>query len=154
MKHSLLTLITLAAATAAHADGFVCQSQEGLRIKAYNHTSPEAGTRVAAILVLSDDNVAAGNKTIATFSDSQQTLTSRGASYSADVDLRFATSSRKGELIAGTKLGQLQSIELNVDFSYAAPVEAGEVLPGSLVLTKRNGQAIEVEVSCERYLKN
>src|SRR4051812_1738186 len=65
MKYTMIALGLLLAATAAHADGFECQTvDQDLNIKVYNHTSPSEGTRVASVMVLSDPSVSAGKKTI------------------------------------------------------------------------------------------
>jgi hypothetical protein len=154
MKKVILALTVIAAATAARADGFVCQTESGLNVKVYNHTDASEGTRNGAMMILSDSTVGAGNKTVATFSHVKGTLASSSANYVADVDLRFSGSNRKGELLAGTKLGEVDMIVLSVDFSYAAPVEAGVELTGELTLIKRNGQEIIEQASCQRYLKN
>ncbi len=154
MKNFVVVLMGLVASS-AYADGFVCQTPQGdLNVKVYNHVRPEDGTRNASVMVLSDPRVEAGRKTIARFTDINETLMSKGARYQADVDLRFSDSSRKGELIGGTKLGALKSIELEVDFTYSAPVARDTVLPGNLTLVKRNGEVIEIEdLDCTRYLK-
>lgn len=139
----------------AQADGFLCETVRGdLKVKVFNNTDAEEGTRVASTLIISDTTVSAGRKTIARFTDANGTLESEGARYVADVDLRFNDSGRAGELISGTKLGELDRIIVGVDFSYAAPVEAGEELSGHLVLVKRNGDRIRRALVCSRYLKN
>lgn len=141
--------------TSAHADGFVCQTTDGtLNVKIYNSTDPSVGTRVGAVMILSDPSVSEGRKTIARFSDANGVLESRGSRYEADVDLRFNDSSRKGELILGTKLGQLDAITVDIDFSYAAPVEAGNRVNGEIVLAKRDGSRVRSELACSRHLKN
>lgn len=154
MKNTMIALLTMVTSTVAFADGFNCTSESGLNVKVYNHTDANKGTRTGSIMVISDSSVGAGNKTIAKMSDVKGTLSSKKAVYTAKVDLRFADSSHKGELIAGTKLGQLAKIELMVDFSYGAPVKAGEQVEGLLVLTKRNSAEIVENISCVRYLKN
>ena len=155
MKTLLLAALALTSAS-AHADGFKCadSAREGLNVTVYNHTDASEGTRNAAVMIVSDSNINYGNKTIARFKDSSSTLSSSGASYVANVDLRFNDSSRKGELIGGTKLGQLDQIELDVDFSYGSPVEAGTTVPGTLSLVKRDGDVITIDMDCKRYLKN
>jgi len=138
----------------ALADGFVCAvDDEALNIKVYNHTQPEEGTRNAAVMVLSNQDVGFGRKTIATFA-SEGTLRNAGTSYFANVDLRFTGSSRAGELIAGTKLGQLKSIRFHVDYNYSYPLEDGDVTNATLVLVKRNGEKINLAAVCDRYLNN
>lgn len=155
MKTLLIATIALVS-TAAHADGFRCSdsSREGLNVTVYNHTNPSEGTRNAAVMVVSDSNINFGNKTIARFQDANSTIANNGAYYVANVDLRYNDSSRKGELIGGTKLGFLDQIKLNVEFSYAEPVEAGTTVPGTLSLVKRNGEVINIDMDCVRYLKN
>lgn len=154
MKHfPLVFAMALLGAAQAKADGFVCQSNDGtLNVKAYNQTSPAVGTRTSAVLVASDPSVGAGRKTIARFT-AGHTLESRGATYLANVDLRFNDSGRKGELIGGTKLGELKQFKLDVDFNYGAPVAAGTELDAKIRLLKRNGQKIELPATCTRYLK-
>lgn len=154
MKNTIIALLTVLSSTAAMADGFVCTTESGLNLKVYNHTDAGQGTRTASVLVISDSSIGGGNKTIARFTDVKGTLTSDSQVYSANVDLRFSDSKRKGELIGGTKLGQLDQIELAVDFSYANPLLNGEETSALLTLVKRNGQEIVENVSCIRYLKN
>lgn len=98
-------------------------------------------------------NVAGGNKTIARFSSAEGTLSNESAIYTADVDLRFNDSGRKGELVGGTKLGYVDQFELSVDFTYSSPVEDAELLNGLLTILKRGGDVIELDMVCARYLK-
>src|ERR1044072_840981 len=105
MALQMKTLVLIASAlvgASAFADGFVCENLDAnLRIKAYNHTQAEEGTRVGATMIVSDPSISHGRSTIATFADADSLLTSDGASYTAKVDLRFNNSGRKGENIAG-----------------------------------------------------
>jgi hypothetical protein len=149
---AMIAIATLSAS--AHADGFNCQTaDQSLNVKLINHTNAEAGTRVAAIMVLSDPAVSSGRKTIARFQDTNGVLASRSSRYEANVDLRFSDSSRQGELILGTKLGMLDTVIADIDFSYAAPVAAGEEVTGQLTLVKRDGAKIKADLVCSRYLK-
>ncbi len=155
MKHLVTAMIVMGTSSFAMADGFKCETRDGdLVVKVYNHVQPEEGTRNGAVMVISDKNVQLGRKTIARFTDVNSTLKSKGALYMAKVDLRFADSRRKGELIGGTKLGQLANISLDVDFKYNRPLEDGEETTGELVLDKRNGDSITLDVDCVRYLKS
>lgn len=155
MKTFVAVLLAMGISNVAVADGFVCDAEDGnLRVKVLNHVKPEEGTRNAAVMILSDTAISVGRKTIARFTDVKETLANSGAHYVADVDLRFADSRRKGELIGGTKLGQLDSILLDVAFTYAAPMEAGETTPAVLTLIKRSGDQIMLQMECTRYLKH
>ncbi len=154
MKTLIIALAALTTASIASADGFVCVSTaQDLKVHVFNHVTPQAGTRNGAVMVLSNPKVSLGRKTIAKF-DSEGLLSNEASRYTADVDLRFTDSSRKGELIAGTKLGYIDSMVLDVDFTYAAPVISGTVIDGVLTIAKRNGESTLVNMECERYLKN
>ncbi|MFA6236308.1 MAG: hypothetical protein WC635_03185 [Bacteriovorax sp.] len=155
MKKIIAAMSFVLASQSVFADGFVCENSDmGLKVKAFNNTQPVAGTRNAAVMIVSDTTVAYENKTIAKFEAETKLLKNKGASYTAKVDLRFTNSSRKGELIGGTKLGQLASMDLDVLFSYASPIADGQVVPGYLTLNKRNGDMSVIEMDCARYLKN
>ena len=151
---NLIAIATLGLSTLTFADGFVCQTLEkDLSIKVYNQTHASAGTKNAAVMVISDNKVSFGRKTIAKF-NAPKTLTNQGAAYVAKVDLRFTDSSRKGENIGGTKLGYIKTISLDVDFNYGAPLQKGETTPAVLRINKRNGDLIVLDADCSRYLKN
>ncbi|MCM0605881.1 MAG: hypothetical protein KA715_07295 [Xanthomonadaceae bacterium] len=139
----------------AKADGFICEDyDQTLKIKVFHNVMAKKGTRNAAKLIVSDPRVANGRKTIATFDQADGLLTSKELVYTADVDLRYKNSSRKGELIGGTKLGEIDFIELFVDFSYNQPLKNFEEADAFLRLTKRSGKELEIDLVCARYLKN
>lgn len=151
----ILVAMMILGASVAQADGFVCETLErDLNVKVYNTLSPDVGTRTAAVMVFSDPSIQQGRQTIARFTDANGTLTNTGARYDAKVDLRYADSGRAGELISGTKLGALSHLYMNVGFYYSTPVKKGEALWGKLVLVKRNGERIDRDLSCARYLKD
>lgn len=154
MKALIAALAVLGTSFIAKADGFVCTSESGLVLKVYNHTEAQKGTRSAAVMIVSNSGVGHGNKTIATFTDAKSTVSSYKQTYIGKVDLRVLESNRKGELIGGTKLGQLDMIILSVDFSYAAPLAHGQDVGATLTLQKRNGEELIEDVNCLRYLKN
>ena len=150
---AVVALTTLS--SAAHADGFNCQTADGsLNVKIYNNTDPQVGTRVGAVMVVSDPAISDGHKTIARFTDTNGRLESRCSVYVANVDLRFNDSSLKGRNILGTKLGNIDTITADVDFSYEAPVAAEQEVSGKLTIARRSGSPIEADLTCSRYLKN
>jgi hypothetical protein len=150
---AILAIATLSAS--AQADGFNCQTNDGsINVKIYNNTDASVGTRVGAVMVVSDPSISDGKKTIARFTDVNGTFESRSTTYVGNVDLRFNDSSLKGRNILGTKLGNIDTITADIDFSYAAPVAAGEDVEGSLRIVRRSGSPIKAAMTCSRYLKN
>ena len=155
MKRMLMILTICAASTQAFADGFRCITEDGgLKIETYNQIQAELGTRNAAVMVLSDPRVQEGRKTIATFSAKSGLLNTDKLVYTSKVDLRFKNSNRKGEYLAGTRLGYVDTISLTPGFSYTNPKASGESLLGWLTIVKRNGDMIIKDLECVRYLKN
>jgi hypothetical protein len=136
------------------ADGFICSAAdkagETLKLAVFHNTK---APRLAEVMVISDPTVAYGRQTIARFTRGNGTLTNRGASYVAVIDPNVADTARIGENIAGTKLGMLKNVVLEVDFSYEQPVVEGAELEGLLTLNKKNGDIVEVALQCMRYLK-
>ena len=153
MKKLILTIALLTTQNAL-ADGFVCENIVGdLKVAVYNQVQPTKGTRNAAQMVLSNPTFMSGNKTIATFAAESGLLKNEATVYTANVDLRFTDSSRKGELIGGTKLGFLDQIELSVAHNYSKPLAEGAEALATLTLVKRNGEVLEQIMICTRYLK-
>lgn len=154
MKTFFLAL-ALSLSSAAFADGFKCEQYDhDLNIKIFNHTDATAGTRNAAIMVLSDSSVSYGRKTIASFKSSKRKLGQNGASYLAIVDLRVSESNRSGENILGTKLGHIKEIYVDIDHKYSQPVSEGTLVDGTISIVKRNGKTSTFDITCARYLKN
>ena len=151
MKSAIIAL-TLLASSSVFADGFVCYSGN-LKVQVYNEVNASEGTRNAAAMIISDTTVQVGRKTIATFTSDDLQLGNEGADYTANVDSRFSGAERIGELIGGTKLGELKAIVLDIAFSFAAPVAEGTELAATLNLVKENGEIIPLGATCERYLK-
>jgi hypothetical protein len=137
------------------ADGFTCENlDENVRIKVYDKVDADQGTRNVAVMVISDPSISNGKKTTAKFDADNQPVNNQGALYTAKVDLRFNNDNLKGRNFAGTKLGNVDTITLDVDFSYAQPIEDGEQVDGQLIVAKRNGtDDNKLSVTCVRYLK-
>lgn len=152
------TLISLVA-TASLADGFVCTTDaQDLRVSVYNKVNAEDGTRSPSKMIVSNPQISQGRKTIAKFSADAGTLATANATsdlltYIGNVDLRFNDSSRKGEYLLGTRLGQVSTITLEVDFRYGDNLFDGEETDGLVTLVKRNGEVVRQYVTCTRYLK-
>lgn len=155
VKAALVFVTFTALSSLAKAEGFKCQTLEGdLNIKIFHHNDPSIGTRVASTMIVSDPSIKMGSKTVALFTSKKGTLSLQSeGSYLANVDLRMTESRRSGEYLVGTRLGQLGTIAVDLDFSYRAPVADGDIVEGSATFTKRSGEVIERELLCERYLK-
>jgi hypothetical protein len=138
MKKFLVVLAAMGSISAAQASTVECESLDGvLKVRA-NET----------VMVISDSTIQHGRKTIARFTAEAGTLealaTVAGERFVGDVDLRFNDSGRAGELIGGTKLGELAEITLvNED----APRTYGQ---GTyLKLEKRDGSRKFIDMDCQ-----
>ncbi len=152
----IVSALVFGAAQVAQADGFVCTGDTtGTQFKIYNKVRVSEGNRNASVMIVSDPKVSMGRKTIATFTDFKNTLENKGTRYTAHVDLRVLESNRSGENIAGTKLGELSTINVVVYFNYHTdtPSYLGEEFEGQVDYLKRNGQRITEALSCLRYIK-
>lgn len=156
MKSALIVIIALGFSGAALADGFVCHEHNdgAYVVEVYNNTNPSRGTRSAAIMILSDNTIQYGRQTIAVLDGANGHLRNDSDRYVSRVDLRFKNSRRQGENLFGTKLGQVDTIVLDVAFSYGTPLKDGDELPGRVTIFKRDGQRIFADMNCYRYLKN
>lgn len=153
MKLALVALV-LIASSIAQADGFLCETQSGLRLKVFNHVEPSRGTRAPAVMVVSESTAEIGKKTIAVFRDADAQLLIEEGSYLAKVDLRKSVSNRQGQLRRSSRLDNVDQIKLYVDFSYGKPVEHGTELTGTMTLINRDAGLMIEQAICTRYLKN
>jgi hypothetical protein len=161
MKAIVLAAATMIAAQ-AHADGFSCTSESGnLKVTVYNNVNPNTGTRTPARMIVSNPNEAAGSKTAAVFNADSGTLTMGENESAADtdkvyvgkVDLRFSQISAKDADLLGSRLADLASVSLAVDFKFGDNLAKGEEVDALITLEKRDGGIIKEQAQCERYLK-
>ncbi len=164
--HHPIRLVTIAAVAAlgisitatAHADGFDCQARNtGLLIHVVNSPNPATGTRTPETMTLFNPLLKPGQQEIVRFSNQNRTLSYLGrGNYLGEVDRRFLDSGRQGENIAGTKLGQLKSILLDIEFSYAhSDIELAnsvKEVPAKIFYLKRTGEILEEAATCKRFL--
>jgi hypothetical protein len=156
MQTIIIAIMAVVAISTAKADGFKCEGvNTGINVQVYNHTNPSEGTRNAAVMIVSDSYINSPNKTIAKFTDENNTLVYQGYGlFQATVDLRYIESSKRGENIAGTKLGYLKNINLQVYTKYGRSTYVDKVFDSKLTYVKRTGEIIEEKAICTRYLKN
>lgn len=151
----LSLIISIILPATAGADGFVCRdSVRGIEARVYNYISPSKGTRKAAVMVLSDLKVKKGRQTIAVFRDGAGVLHSESNLYIGTVDLGNKETSRRGERLAGFRLGSIYSVILEVDHNYAQPIAHNDMVDGTLVLIHQTGDRIYLDMQCVRYLKS
>jgi hypothetical protein len=142
----------------AHADGFDCQARNtGLLIHIVNSPNPAVGTRTPDTMVIRNPLLKPEQQEIVRFSHQNRTLTYLGrGNYLGEVDRRFIDSGRQGENIAGTKLGHLKSVLIDLEFSYAhSDIELAnsvKEVPGKIFYSKRTGEILEEPVMCRRFL--
>lgn len=160
MKAIVIAIVAMMTAQ-AHADGFTCLAESGeLKIKVYNYVNAQDGTRVPARMVLSNPNLNAGERTLAVFNSDSGTLevsqetSPLDTTYVGKVDLRFAELSAKEATVLGTRLADLATVSLAVDFKYGDNLAKGDQVEALITLAKRNGGVIREQAVCERYLKS
>ncbi len=164
MKTIMFLLATLITTAPAFADGFRCEGvNTGIQIKIFNYTDYSMGTRTPAVMVVADPTVRSPSKTVAIFKHENQNLSYLGNGlFEGQVDLRYSETGRKGENIAGTKLGYLKSIQVQLfsefgrKFSYekADDFKNNEILDARYYYLKRNGEILEEKAVCKRYIKD
>jgi hypothetical protein len=151
----LLTSVLFASASAfgvvaQAADGFQCQSVDGdIIIQVVLQPGIENDRlRRAATMIVSNPLVSKGHQAIARFRASESMLSSAGSVFVGHIDPRHPDTSRKGERIAGTTLGQLKTIILDIDFTHERPLHANQPLSGQAIFTKRAGQDLVQDFDC------
>ncbi len=164
MKTIALVLMSLTLSNIAAADGFKCEGvNTGVTLQVYNHTQPVEGTRTPAVMVVASSLVRSPNKTIAVFKHENDTLAYLGNGlFQGKIDLQNDESIHKGENIAGTKLGYLKAIQLQLfafygkKFSYknADLFKNNEIMDARISYLKLTGEVLEEKAICSRYLKN
>ena len=155
MKPGLIIFTIFYSFTTALADGFTCEARHtGLKIRVQNHLNPQAGTRTPEQMSISDP-LQPELKTSALFTDRNHTLSYQGhGNYLGRVDLRTAAPNLRINYIAGTRLQDLNSILLDLEFSYNPDslVLANTVpeIPGKIFYQRRTGEVLDEPVSCKR----
>ncbi len=56
--------------------------------------------------------------------------------------------------MAHSSIGELNHFNLDLDFTYARPVEHGAFVRGTVNFFERDGDEFSLEMECTRYLKN
>lgn len=136
---TVTALVAMFSSSAFAAQGWQCSAND-ISVKVIDESAASGG-----IMVLSNPSVGSGRKTIAKFTEANGTLDVRGDLYVAHTDLRFNDSARAGELVIGTKLGEVASFRLTVRAD-----EHSDWADGSLVAIKKNGERAARKVECER----
>lgn len=149
----LATAATLVSAQ-ARADGFICGTDDReLEVQVYNQTDASRGTRNASVMILSDPSADDGSQVIARLDGSNADLSNNGSYYV--VQLKQAQETEASDVyVSAFQLSQIETITLDVHFSYEDPLPAGAPMDGTLTLVGTTGHQDRKPVSCVRYLKN
>ena len=134
MKLLIITMLTLVSSVAM-ADGFRCQSAD-FRVKLYNQTRPEDGTRNPAVLVVSERDL--GTIALLNGEEIVKTNGSDFVTYEGQVN--------------GKQDGRFVSVKLAV----AKQAEEEGVFAGfhvAKLTVNANGETRTAILACERYLK-
>lgn len=134
MKLFLITVLSLVSSVAM-ADGFRCQGTD-FRVKLYNETQPERGTRNPAVLVVYERGVG----TVATLMRDEITKTSGDESYVYEGQTN------------GRKDGRFVSVTLEISKTAETEGAYAGLHVGTLTVNA-NGHSRTGSVACERYLK-
>jgi hypothetical protein len=131
-----VVMMAMVGSVSAQAATFVCESEDGIRIRAND-----------SVMVVSDTSVQSGRKTIARFTEENGTLTVKdlgeaGPKFIGKVDLRFNDSERAGEYLFGTRLGEIRALELYPNYTEDSDGE------GVVTIKLRNGTRRAVNLLC------
>lgn len=130
MKKVFLLALFSATSVVAGADTYVCTNDDGdFRVR----------IREEETMVLSNPTIRGNRKTIAVFSEDQENLTIDGNSYVGDVDLRKIGTDRAGERLLGTRLGEVDTVEVRL----YPTIEKARVW-----LDKRDGNSVSELLNC------
>jgi|GEM_PF-3627234 len=156
MRNLLILTALLCPSLPARADGFICEARyTEIRIRVANHQDPRLGTRSPESMTLSDP-LQPDLPATASFTSANRTLSYQGSGrYLGRVDLRCTRPELRSIFIAGTRLQDLASIVLDIEFSYDPDVvqlaNAVPGIPGRIVYQRRDGETLDEPVICKRF---
>lgn len=148
-KLMMVTMMVLG--SSAFADGFVCYTHaKDIKIKMLNHTDPKKGTRKGAIMVVSDETVGNGEKTMISFMSEDQTLKTEETTWTGTV----IGNNHVGHEVIGTDLNHIRTFMVDAYHNYAYPVPDGSFFYGQLSVVKIDKSVQREDLDCYRYMKN
>lgn len=101
-------------------------------------------------MTVTDLNVSADRSEIATFMYNDGVLNNTNGVVVGYVDLANPRTSRKGERIAGTRLGHLRSIMVDLDIDFTTRPTVGEKYSAQAVYLKKIGEELVQDLDCSR----
>lgn len=139
----------LASPAFAGTTTFSCTSvDQDTQIDVTFETHEETEASSVHRMVLLDPNVRQERQHIATFYAADGVLKAAGSTIVATVDLTKPESSRAGERVGGTRLGALDSIVLEIDFSYTENLNHERKFSGLVTYRKKNGDELMQDFDC------
>lgn len=152
MTKSIIAIAILLSSTSALADGFTCYTQDhDVKITMVNHHNPHAGTRKGALMVISDQADAGGEKQVIRFQSEDKSLTTEETTWIGVVP---QGDNKIDHDLIGTNLNHIDTFVVDAYHNYAYPVPEGSKLYGQLSVIKTDKSVQREDLDCFRNLKN
>jgi len=149
MKISAFLFLTFLSSQVWALSGFNCVSVDrDLVVQIVFGQGQSALRWNSAAMVVSNPHVKKGRQFVARFRSSQGMLEREGSTFIGHVLPQHPDSSRVGERIAGTTLGQLRTISVDIDFTPARAALPTTPLSAQVTYMKRNGQKLAQDFDC------
>jgi hypothetical protein len=139
-------MLTMMVGSVVQAAGFDCIGNDTSTVI----STREASKKHAAFMSIDDPKVKTASKqNIAEFYDGNGLNINKSGNV-FDGDAGLAKELRKGENIAGTKLGELSLIRLTVLYKHGDATYSGEAFAGTIRYTKKSGEVRTENANCFR----
>jgi hypothetical protein len=152
-----ITLATTFLSSAAQAHGFVCTSLEQNTQIEIHLTGTGALTRDsqdyrpalrAKLMIVKDITLNPKRQLVAKFSSKDGLLRTKESSFIGRIDPKHPDTSNAGKRIGGTRLGLLETITVEIDYSFQEKVSQGVRLAGQVTYSKTNGDELAEDFEC------
>jgi hypothetical protein len=160
-------LTTILFSSTALAHGFVCTSLEQItqieiHLTGTGSLTPDVQPQDAQaqdfqdyrpsprgkLMIVKDITLAPKRQLVATFSAKEGLLRTKDTSFIGRVDPKHPDTNNAGKRIGGTRLGQLETITVEIDYSFQEKVPQGVRLAGQVTYSKTNGDDLAEDFEC------
>jgi hypothetical protein len=140
-------------ASVASAQGFICTSlDETTQIDIYlvgggslHEFRPAPRGKM---MVVKDITLNPKRQVVATFSTKEGLLRTKDTSFIGKVDPKHPDTNSSGKRVGGTRLGQLKTITVEIDYSFQEKVSDGVRLAAQVTYNKLNGEDLAEDFEC------